>query len=202
MSKIEVVASPALLELTNYVPFEYKTQGSCAIDLRAVSVDFDNPNTWWNSLHSTHGRVIQFNSDGELNIYPGEQFVFDPGLKIWLGASGDNSLTGLVLPRSGLGSKGLVLGNTIGLIDNDYQGTLFVVLWNRSPNTHTIKQGDRIAQYLVTRSVQMKEWKAEEQRTRTFVAANSMHEMYYQLVEKFSNASDRGEGGFGHTGKA
>lgn len=48
----------------------------------------------------------------------------------------------------------------------------------------------------------MKEWKAEEQRTRTFVAANSMHEMYYQLVEKFSNASDRGEGGFGHTGKA
>lgn len=197
---IEVKASPELLELTNGVPFAYKTLGSCAVDLMAVRADEGNVNNWSNKKGDVDD-AYYFNTKGEMELGPGEQMVFDPGLKIWLGATGDRHLTGLVLPRSGMGSKGLVLGNTLGLIDNDYQGTLFVVLWNRSPYAYVIKRGDRIAQYMINRSFVMMTIEEMGNRTRTFDMADNDNRLAYRLVEQFSNETQRGEGGFGHTGK-
>jgi len=83
------------------------------------------------------------------------------------------------LPRSGLGHKhGIVLGNLVGLIDSDYQGQLFVSCWNRGETSFTIEVGDRIAQLIFVPVEQVK----------------------FKLVDNF-NESDRGEGGFGHTGQ-
>lgn len=91
----------------------------------------------------------------------------------------DNSLAAVILPRSGLGHKhGLVLGNLVGLIDSDYQGQLFVSCWNRSNTDYTVEIGDRIAQLVIVPVIQ---------------AA-------FSVVDEF-NVSERGEGGFGHSGK-
>ena len=90
----------------------------------------------------------------------------------------DNNLAATILPRSGLGHKhGLVLGNLVGLIDSDYQGQLYISCWNRSTTDYTIERGDRIAQLVIVPVVQ---------------AALS-------IVEDF-NQTQRGEGGFGHSG--
>lgn len=90
----------------------------------------------------------------------------------------DNHLAATILPRSGLGHKhGLVLGNLVGLIDSDYQGQLFVSCWNRSDVDYTIAVGDRIAQLVIVPVVQAK----------------------FTVVDDF-NISNRGEGGFGHSG--
>ncbi|MFA5683241.1 MAG: dUTP diphosphatase [Lysobacteraceae bacterium] len=105
----------------------------------------------------------------------GESLLAATGLAIHIG---DPGLCAVLLPRSGLGHRhGLVLGNLVGLIDADYQGPLMVSLWNRSAEAYTIAPGDRIAQ-LVFMPV-----------TRVCL----------RQVEAFS-ATDRGAGGFGHTG--
>jgi len=92
---------------------------------------------------------------------------------------GDSGLAAVILPRSGLGHKhGIVLGNLVGLIDSDYQGQVFVSCWNRSDNPFTIEPGDRIAQLVFL----------------PVVRAN------WELVEDFEQ-SQRGDGGFGHTGQ-
>ncbi len=92
----------------------------------------------------------------------------------------DPGLAALILPRSGLGHKhGIVLGNLVGLIDSDYQGQLMVSCWNRSAQPFTVSPGERIAQLVVVPVVQVQ----------------------LQIVEDFS-ASARGEGGFGHSGRA
>ena len=92
---------------------------------------------------------------------------------------GDSGLAAVILPRSGLGHKhGIVLGNLVGLIDSDYQGQVFVSCWNRSGKAFTVEPGDRIAQ-LVFLPVVRAQW---------------------NLVEDFE-LTDRGAGGFGHTGK-
>ncbi len=92
----------------------------------------------------------------------------------------DPQLAALLLPRSGLGHKhGIVLGNLVGLIDSDYQGQVFVSCWNRSSEPFTIEPGERIAQMVLVPIV-------------------SAH---FEIVEAFQ-ASTRGEGGFGHTGRA
>ena len=92
---------------------------------------------------------------------------------------GDENLAAVILPRSGLGHKhGIVLGNLVGLIDSDYQGQLFVSCWNRGETSFTIEVGDRIAQLIFVPVEQVK----------------------FKLVDNF-NESDRGEGGFGHTGQ-
>ncbi|MCB1595866.1 MAG: dUTP diphosphatase, partial [Xanthomonadales bacterium] len=92
----------------------------------------------------------------------------------------DNNMAATILPRSGLGHKhGLVLGNLVGLIDSDYQGQLFVSCWNRSDNDYTINRGDRIAQMVFVPVIQAQ----------------------FEVVEEFNN-SERGEGGFGHSGVA
>lgn len=91
----------------------------------------------------------------------------------------DNNLAAIILPRSGLGHKhGLVLGNLVGLIDSDYQGQLFVSCWNRSDTDYTIEIGDRIAQLVIIPIIQAS----------------------FSVVDEF-NLSERGEGGFGHSGK-
>jgi dUTP pyrophosphatase len=113
--------------------------------------------------------------EGPLELAPGEAQLVPTGLAIHIG---DPGLCAVILPRSGLGHKqGLVLGNLVGLIDADYQGPLMVSAWNRGQNPVSIAPGDRIAQLVflpVTRAL-------------------------FRHVEAFGH-SERGEGGFGHTG--
>lgn len=113
--------------------------------------------------------------DAPLTLAPGEAQLVPTGLAIHIG---DPDLCAVILPRSGLGHKhGLVLGNLVGLIDADYQGPLMVSLWNRSANPLTIAVGDRVAQ-LVFLPIARAE---------------------FALVDDFAT-SERGSGGFGHTG--
>lgn len=108
-------------------------------------------------------------------VTPGETTLLSTGISIFID---DPSLAAVILPRSGLGHKhGIVLGNLVGLIDSDYQGPLMVSLWNRGDKEFKIKPGDRIAQLVFVPVVQAS----------------------FEVVEEFV-ASDRGEGGFGHTG--
>lgn len=112
-----------------------------------------------------------------LTIEPCETKLIPTGIAIHIK---DNSLAATILPRSGLGHKhGIVLGNLVGLIDSDYQGQLFISCWNRSDKAFDINVGDRIAQLVFVPVVQVD----------------------FDVVEDF-NQSDRGEGGFGHSGKA
>lgn len=114
--------------------------------------------------------------DEHLHIAPGETHLVPTGIAIHIG---DTGLAAMVLPRSGLGHKhGIVLGNLVGLIDSDYQGQLFVSVWNRSRESFVIEPGDRIAQMVFVPVVQ---------------AA-------LRVVDDFE-ATARGAGGFGHSGK-
>ena len=109
-------------------------------------------------------------------VGPGETILIPTGISIFID---DPSLAAVILPRSGLGHKhGIVLGNLVGLIDSDYQGPLMVSMWNRGHQSFTVKPGDRIAQLVFVPIVQAD----------------------FEVVEEFSS-SDRGEGGFGHTGQ-
>ncbi len=130
---------------------EYATEGSAGMDLRAC---LDEP----------------------LDVYPGDTHLVPTGLAIFID---DPHYAAMLLPRSGLGHKyGIVLGNLTGLIDSDYQGQLFVSVWNRGPLRYTIDVGERIAQLIVVPVVQ---------------AA-------FEIVTDFST-SQRGDGGFGHSGR-
>lgn len=114
--------------------------------------------------------------DDSLVIEPGETKLLPTGLAIYIE---DPGYAGMILPRSGLGHKhGIVLGNLVGLIDSDYQGQLMVSCWNRGHETFTVAPGDRIAQLVIVPVMQV----ALEQ------------------VEEFEQ-TDRGEGGFGHSGR-
>lgn len=113
--------------------------------------------------------------DQELVLKPGQTSLIPSGLAIYIENSG---YAAMILPRSGLGHKhGIVLGNLVGLIDSDYQGQLMVSCWNRSQSDYTIKVGERIAQLIIVPVVQAE----------------------FELVTDF-DSSDRGAGGFGHTG--
>lgn len=114
--------------------------------------------------------------DAPLAIEPGQTILIPTGISIYIA---DPEVAAIILPRSGLGHKhGLVLGNLVGLIDADYQGPLMVSCWNRSSEAYTVEPGDRIAQLVFLPIV------------RT----------HFTVVEDFA-VSDRGEGGFGHSGK-
>ena len=114
--------------------------------------------------------------DANLTIEPGQTELIPTGLAIHIA---DPNIAATILPRSGLGHKhGLVLGNLVGLIDSDYQGQLFISCWNRSQTAYTVESGDRIAQLVFVPVLQ--------------VSLNA--------VESFDN-SERGSGGFGHSGK-
>jgi dUTP pyrophosphatase len=113
--------------------------------------------------------------DESLTISPGETRLIPAGFAMHMEDSG---MAAVILPRSGLGHKhGLVLGNLVGLIDSDYQGQVFVSCWNRSDTGFTVEPGARIAQMVFLPVVQA----------------------CWELVNDF-DSSDRGGGGFGHTG--
>ena len=115
--------------------------------------------------------------DEEVKVTPGETVLIPTGIAIYIA---DNKLAAVLLPRSGLGHKhGLVLGNLTGLIDSDYQGQIFISCWNRSSTSYSINPGDRIAQMV-------------------FVPVEQVE---FDIVQEF-NQTDRGEGGFGHSGKS
>ena len=130
---------------------EYETTGSAAIDLRAA-IEHD----------------IQLSS-GQCELIP-------TGIAIHIANTG---LAGMILPRSGLGhKKGLILGNSVGLIDSDYQGELMVSCWNRSNEVILIEPLMRFAQLVIVPVVQV----------------------HFVAVEAFGDQTKRGLGGFGHTG--
>lgn len=111
-----------------------------------------------------------------IQIEPGQTVLVKTGMAIYIE---DTNFAGLVLPRSGLGHKhGIVLGNLVGLIDSDYQGELMVSVWNRGQTTFTLEPGERLAQYVLVPVVQAQ----------------------FDIVNEFE-ATERGAGGFGHTGK-
>lgn len=115
--------------------------------------------------------------DQALTLEPGQTVLIPTGISIFIG---DANLCATILPRSGLGHKhGIVLGNLVGLIDSDYQGPLMVSMWNRGAQTFSIEPGDRIAQLVFMPVVQAE----------------------FTVVDSF-DASERGEGGFGHSGKS
>ena len=115
-------------------------------------------------------------TDGPLVIEPGQSVLIPTGIALHIG---DPGLAAMILPRSGLGHKhGIVLGNLVGLIDSDYQGPLMVSCWNRGQAAFTVQPMDRIAQLVIVPVVQAR----------------------FRVVQEF-NASDRGEGGFGSTGR-
>ena len=115
--------------------------------------------------------------DEPLVIEPGQAQLIPTGLSIHLNDSG---LAAMLLPRSGLGHKhGIVLGNLVGLIDSDYQGPLMVSCWNRGQAAFTVQPLERIAQMVIVPVVQAQ----------------------FRVVDSF-DVSERGEGGFGSTGRA
>lgn len=111
-----------------------------------------------------------------LVILPNETRLISTGIAIYIQ---DPTLAAVILPRSGLGHKhGIVLGNLVGLIDSDYQGELLISCWNRGVEPFTITVGERIAQLVIVPVVQA----------------------HFDLVEAFE-ATERGSGGYGHTGR-
>ncbi len=132
-------------------PPAYATSGAAGLDLRACV-------------------------DASIVLHPGETTLVPSGLAIHLA---DRGLAAMVLPRSGLGHKhGIVLGNLVGLIDSDYQGQIFVSVWNRGRETFTIQPMERIAQLVVVPVLQVG----------------------FNVVDDF-DTSERGGNGFGSTGQ-
>jgi dUTP pyrophosphatase len=130
----------------------YATDGSAAIDLRACLKE-------------------------RIGIQPGETVLVGSGIAINIK---DPNIVGIIVPRSGLGIKnGIVLANTMGVIDSDYQGEIKIGLFNRSQNQYLVKPGERICQMLFMPVINAT----------------------LKLVEEFSNATYRGSGGLGHTGR-
>lgn len=151
MNKIKaIVTDPALHK---YGLPKRETPGSAGLDLRAM---IGSPS---------------------LTIVPGGVVVISTGLRIWVE---DPSYVAFAVPRSGLGNRGLVLGNLIGTIDADYQGDLKLSLWNRSQQAITITRGERVAQLLVVP-----------------IATPEL-----EIVDDFEAVTERGANGFGSTGAA
>lgn len=134
-----------------------QTEGSAAIDLRA----FFDPDA------GDHGRYF---------MQPGETQMFGTGLSIWIR---DPALVGLVVIRSSVGKRGIVLANQVGVIDSDYQGEIKVMLRNDSMGYPFFENGERVAQLLIM----------------PVVTGFGL-----ERVEKFSERSQRGDGGIGSTG--
>lgn len=111
-----------------------------------------------------------------ITLEPSQTELIPTGMSIHID---DPTLAAMILPRSGLGHKhGIVLGNLVGLIDSDYQGQLMVSCWNRGHTIFTIHPGERIAQLLLVPVIQAE----------------------LDIVNNFDK-SQRGEGGFGHSGR-
>ncbi|UAJ65248.1 dUTP diphosphatase [Candidatus Schneideria nysicola] len=114
--------------------------------------------------------------DSSILLLPKKDVLITTGLAIYIQ---DTKLAGILLPRSGLGHKhGIILGNSVGLIDSDYQGQIFISLWNRSTQPFKINPGDRIAQLVLIK----------------------IEQVSLNIIEDFKEISKRGEGGFCHSG--
>lgn len=114
-----------------------------------------------------------------ITLKPNESILISTGVKLWLK---NPELCGFVYPRSGLGCKGIVLKNLVGVIDSDYQGEIKICLWNTSNAKETINPYDRVAQYVI----------------QSVVSASSDD---ITQVSEFSSDSERGAKGFGSSGK-
>lgn len=125
----------------------------------------------------------------DITIYPEEVKMVHTGLALHIG-SGYSNVMAMTVPRSGLGTRGLVLANTVGIIDEDYQGELLVALWNRNNAQPfglgidcrqgiTLNKGDRIAQLIFVPIVKPQ----------------------FEIVEEFRDTTTRGTGGFNSTGR-
>lgn len=127
------------------------------------------------ATHGSAGLDMRACIDAPITVEPGETVLIPTGLAIHIG---DTALAAVLLPRSGLGHKhGLVLGNLTGLIDSDYQGQVFISCWNRGAKSYEVQPAERIAQMV-------------------FVPVEQVR---FDVVEEFDD-SDRGAGGFGHSG--
>lgn len=161
----------------------YATPGSAAIDLR-----------WNGQIYDGNGRAsVRYTPAGlqnpgqtlakigptKLVLQPWERVKLGTGLKIH---SEDRRVDALVLPRSGLGGKGLVISNLVGLIDWDYQGEWMITVWNATPDEKIIKPGERLVQAL-------------------FLGLGGIVQPKFEYVEAFGLETERGEGGHGSTGK-
>jgi dUTP pyrophosphatase len=127
------------------------------------------------ATHGSAGLDIRACIDAPITLGPGDSAKIPSGLAIHLA---DPGLAAVLIPRSGLGAKGIVLGNLVGLIDSDYQGEVGVLLWNRGKEPFVVNPMERIAQMVVVPVVQVK----------------------LNVVESFDESA-RGAGGFGSTGK-
>lgn len=136
-------------------------------------------NEWPMPTYATMGSAgldLRACVDAATVIEPGQTVLVKTGLSIYIE---DPHFAGLILPRSGLGHKhGIVLGNLVGLIDSDYQGELMVSVWNRSQTAFSLEPGERLAQYVLVPVIQAQ----------------------FDIVNEFE-ATERGAGGFGHTGQ-
>lgn len=130
---------------------DYATPGSAGVDLKAASLE---KGIW---------------------LFPGRQELISTGIALHIK---DPGYAGMIIPRSSLGKKGIVLGNLVGLIDSDYQGEILVLLWNRGHEVVKIEYMDRIAQLVIVPVIQAQ----------------------FEIVQEFEQ-SQRGTGGFGSTGK-
>lgn len=150
MKKIDIKILKSNSKNKIFIP-EYSTFGSSGMDLRACILK----------------KIVLKGNDS---------FLFPTGIAIDIQ---DSSIASIILPRSGLGHKhGIILGNSIGLIDSDYQGEIMISLWNRSNKKYIIYPNDRIAQMLFF----------------------SIKKIKFNIVKNFSKKSKRGTKGFGHTG--
>ncbi len=128
------------------------------------------------ATHGSAGMDLRACLDQSITLQPGCCELIPTGIAIYIA---DKNLAAILLPRSGLGHKqGIVLGNLVGLIDSDYQGQLYVSCWNRSTQSFVVEHGARIAQMVFVPIVQVD----------------------FEVVEEFAG-SQRGDGGFGHTGQ-
>jgi len=153
LAKVEVIKTHPRAHTPHYA-----TAGAAAADLRVV-VDDEN------------------GAPGQIVLQPGEVRLMNTGLKVFVK---DHNYMGVIAPRSGMGHKqGVILGNTVGIIDSDYSGELLISLWNRSATPVEITDGQAVAQYIIVPVVHVD----------------------FEEVSEFSESTARGAGGFGHTGK-
>jgi dUTP pyrophosphatase len=147
------------------------------VQIKALDPKIGKEIPWPNyATEGSAGLDLRACLDEAETLQPGQANAIDTGIALFIG---DNRYAATILPRSGLGHKhGIVLGNLIGLIDSDYQGPLMVSCWNRSQTPYTVVPGERIAQLVILPVVKP----------------------HFEVVDDFAE-TERGIGGFGHTGR-
>ena len=143
-----------------------------------VEIVFNDPRAEERGIpdYATDGSAgLDLRSCDTCQLMPGESWGFHLGISIWIK---DPSICGVIMPRSGLGRQGILPANVVGLIDSDYQGELIIHLANYSDKEYVVQNGDRIAQLVFM----------------------PVRQMSFQIKNKFTELTERGEGGFGSTG--